>query len=127
MTIDVTAASIEVIQQAIGQNLHARIKREHGIKVFCERNGLATTTINRLSKGENITLPNLVRVLKGLGMTHVLTALAEPPPTSPIDNWQTPKPRRRSPMPQTASVSSAPLDPTGLAKKTQRGSRHAKP
>lgn len=119
MDISVDSASVEAIQEAIGETLYAIIKKEHGIKNFCADNGLSTATLHRFGQGGNVTLPNLIRILRGLGMTSILNEMLAPPPESLVDKW-----RRGDKKKAKASTRSIPSAPAAIT--PAKGSRYAK-
>lgn len=94
--LDPQLASIEQIQLAIGKALKHRVESE-GITVtqFAQQHGIGKTSLYRLFKGEGISLANLIRILRGLGMQDLIIGLLEPPLESPLDHWKARAPQEK--------------------------------
>ena len=80
-----TSAPIQVVQQAIGEALSDAIEKQGGKVAFAKRAGLNRATLYRLLRGENVSTEVLLRTLRELGRTDLITLLAAPPLPSPLE------------------------------------------
>ncbi len=90
--IDPQAATIDQLQLAIGEALKARIEADGTVTRFSSQYGIGKTSLYRLFGGEGISLANLLRLLRGLGMFDVIDTLLTPPAPaseSPLEIWRT--------------------------------------
>lgn len=85
--INLRAASIDALKEAIGENLKTLIKDKSEIQVFCENNDIAPSTLYRLLEGKNVSTDNFFRVLRGLELWDIFDTLVEPPRPRPVDVW----------------------------------------
>lgn len=82
---DVNRASIQSLQQALGESLGAAIEKQGGKVDFTKRAGLNRTTLYRLLRGENVSTEVLLRALRALGRADLVAALVAPPEPSPLE------------------------------------------
>lgn len=87
MKVNVNHTSVEQLQLALGKSLKAKIKAQSKVKSFAKENGIGKTSLYRLFNGEGISMDNLIRLLRGLGMHDVLETLLSEPEISPVLEW----------------------------------------
>ncbi|MBD8527403.1 helix-turn-helix domain-containing protein [Pseudomarimonas arenosa] len=69
----------------VGSRLKAqRLQRNIPQADLADKAGVGERTLRQLENGEGSTLETYLRVLKALGLTSVLDAVAPPPPVSPM-------------------------------------------
>lgn len=93
--INVKAASVAAIQEAVGESIKAQVKAWGSTSDFIEVSGVPRSSLYRLFNGETIGSDMLLKVLHTLGRFDALEALTRTPPQNPLDFVFT-KQRRRT-------------------------------
>lgn len=69
----------------MGAAVDQAIEKQGGKVAFAKRAGLNRTTLYRLLRGDNVSTEVLLRTLRELGRTDLLTLLTTPPAPSPLE------------------------------------------
>jgi transcriptional regulator with XRE-family HTH domain len=79
----------EAILRELGLRLsQARLNRNMSQAQLAEQAGVSKRTVERAEKDGAVQLPNLVRILRGLGLVESLSQFIPPPPPSPIEQLE---------------------------------------
>lgn len=103
--LDFDAASSEQIEQALCARLEQiRLSRNITQRDLAKEAGVSARTINRMARGEGISLNTFIRVLSALRIQQNLSALLPDPSVRPIERIeldgrqrQRARPKRRTP------------------------------
>lgn len=86
LTIDYEQASIEAIQEDLGQRLtRLRLARNVNQQQIAREAGVSRRTVTRLENGQTVSLDTLLRVMRALDLIGRLNALLPEPHVRPID------------------------------------------
>lgn len=85
------------LEAALGERVRAlRLRQNLTQAEVAARAGVARTSVVQLEAGAGSSLQTLIRVLKALGVTDVLGAIAPAPQVSPMALLRAPKVQRRA-------------------------------
>ncbi len=86
LNIDVTFASSEAIEAAIGEQLRAiRLSGNISQAQLAGQAGVSRRTITRLESGDGTSLDTFIRVVQALGLADHLNSLLPTPEVRPIE------------------------------------------
>jgi transcriptional regulator with XRE-family HTH domain len=76
----------DAVLAELGARLEAtRLARNRSQQELAAQSGVARKAVQRVESGQPITTTNLVRILRGLGLTDALDQLVPEPLPSPVD------------------------------------------
>ncbi len=76
----------DAVLATLGRRLaHERVRRELTQERLAAEAGVARTTVERIETGKSVTLANLVRVLRVLGLLDALLQIVPEPSLRPVD------------------------------------------
>jgi putative transcriptional regulator len=85
-TIDFSAASSQVIIEALGKRLdEIRLSRNVSQADLAKQAGVSRSTLTRLADGRPVSLDSFVRIMQALHLADHLAALLPDPRVRPVD------------------------------------------
>lgn len=84
MTLDISATTTAILTELGARLQQYRLLQNRTVAALARQAGIGPRTVNRAEAGENVSLENVVKILRALDRLSALDAFLPPPLVSPM-------------------------------------------